>query len=242
MKHFIHQAVGEVRDLLPSLVVELGQLVEEAFEFGLLRRIETLAQAGDHRGGKPVPRFGKELLAFFVNDSLGGRNLFTPGGPIAVARRGEVVNRVQVHAELVPNRGVEIARHGEVEHKQRALLARGRHQLAEGLERDDRLARGGGADDNIRGGEFQVQPFQGGRFTRPLGRQSAGPLRITIDDGDLASAQIHEVPQRFIRHLAGANHQHLLRAEVFKNLPGEIGDRHARDAHPMTMKHPRSAV
>ena len=80
----------------------------------------------------------------------------------------------------------------------------------------------------------QLVPGRGTPF-HSVGERS-GPLEIAVEDDDLPCAGVGQVVQRFLGHLAGADHQHALVVEPLEDARGEIGDRHAGDAHAVAME------
>ena len=54
---------------------------------------------------------------------------------------------------------------------------------------------------------------------------------MPIDHRNLPRAFVAQVAQRLFGHFAGADHQRLLIVEALEDLPGEVGHRHAGNAH-----------
>ena len=53
---------------------------------------------------------------------------------------------------------------------------------------------------------------------------------------DPPGAGVAQVAERFVGHLAGADHQHVLVVEPLEHAAGEVGDRHAGDAHAVLVQ------
>ena len=64
-----------------------------------------------------MARFGDERADFFLYDLLGSRQGALAGLAIALGGFLQVVDGVQVDAQLVADFGLEIAGHGQVEHE-----------------------------------------------------------------------------------------------------------------------------
>ena len=72
-----------------------------------------------------MPRFGHERADFLFDDLLGGRQCALAGFAIAFGGFFQIVDGVQVDAQLVGDFRLEIARHGQVENEERPLMAAG---------------------------------------------------------------------------------------------------------------------
>ena len=101
---------------------------------------------------------------------------------VLLAGRLQVVDRVQIDARQVADRRIEIARNRQVEDEQRPLIALGDDRPEIG-SRDDRLARAGGADDQVGLDQQRVQIAPTAAACRPAARPAPRPasrLRLTI--------------------------------------------------------------
>ena len=143
----------------------------------------------------------------------------------------QVVDRVEIDVGPAADGRIEVARHGQVEHQQRPLAAapprsaESRPGVTIGspaavvLITRSAAARASGSSS------------QGRASAAPLPGQLAGPLEMPVDHGDPPRALVAEVTQRFLGHLARADHQRLLVVESLEDLPGEVGHGHAGNAH-----------
>ena len=171
-----------------------------------------------------------ETAGFLLDDLHGGRQLLVAQGPIPLAGRLQVVDRVEVDFRPLAHGLLEVARHGQIEHEQRALGSGGL-DLLELLEGHDRLVGAGGADDQVGLGQGikQFLPRQG--LSVPLRGQFLGTLEAAVDHGDLLSPFVPQIAERFLGHLAGTDHQRLFVVEPLEDLAGEVGHGHTGDAH-----------
>ena len=117
-----------------------------------------------------VPRFGDEASGFPLRRSARRRAGRLRGpGRLRSAGFFQVVDGVQVHAQLVGDFRLEIARHGQVENEQRPLMAPAGDVFAIIVQCDDVPIGAGGADDDVGGDELIVQFVPGRGPAVPFG-------------------------------------------------------------------------
>ena len=173
---------------------------------------------------------GHEAGRLLFDDVHGRRQFLIAMSAVPLTRFLKVVDRVKIDVWPPTNGLLEVARHGQIEDHQRPAEAQGFHR-GERLARDRRLAGGGGAYDQVGGSQRLGQLVPRPRLTMPAMRQFHRPIEVPVDDRNAPDAFVLQVAQGFFGHLAGADHQRLLVVETFEDLSGEIGHRHAGDAH-----------
>ena len=117
---------------------------------------------------------GDERANFLVDNTLGIGQSIGPGLAVLLAGFGEIVDAVQVDAELVADRGVEITWHRQIENEQRTLVTAARDVLLEVGQRDDVAIGARGAHDQIGRRKFfeQFIPWRSAAF--PFGGERLG--------------------------------------------------------------------
>ncbi len=173
---------------------------------------------------------GVEAVGLLLDDLQGGGQFAVALAAVAVAGLAEIVERVEIHARQFAHRGAEVAGHREVQHEQRPAVPPGLDR-GERLAGDDRLGRPGGADHQVGRGEGRVEFVPRRRPAVPTPGDLLGPLGAAVEHRQLLRPLVGEVAEGLLGHLAGPDHQHLLVVEPLENLLGEVGHRHAGNAH-----------
>ena len=178
VQQLVDQPVERAADLLAGAVVQLRQLVQQPLQFVFLRLLPALAAAarspGRWRGGSISAMKRVVSCSTIVH---GGGQLLVAHRAVPLAGRLQVVDRIEIDVGPVADGRVEIARHGQVENQQRPLRT-ARLDPRERRQRDDRLRRARGADDQVGGGQrLRAAPPTAARGRCHRAGQLARPAR-----------------------------------------------------------------
>ena len=184
-----------------------------------------------------MPRFGDEARGFLVDDRSAAGSSLLALGAISLAGFGQVVDSVQIHAQLLANRRVEIARHRQVQNKQRPLMPAAGDVLPIVVERDDGPIGAGGADDHVgrRRARRPARPrWPACRATRSASSCARSKSRLrTTSRRAPASARYCSVSWAILPAPITSTRLSSNRSKMRR---GEIGDRHAGNAHAVAME------
>ena len=156
-----------------------------------------------------------------VYDGLGLRYRGLAAGLRSLHCAGQVVYGVQVHVFQCFHLGLNVARYGQVHHKDRAVFARF-YSAFYCAQADDGQRAGGAADDGVKlvqaAGQFsQVHGVRVGKF----GGQQLAALDSAVGNNDGFGVLGSKVRDGQFNHLACAHKQHFDITEVFKQLPAQ---------------------
>ncbi len=70
----------------------------------------------------------------------------------------------------------------------------------------------------------------------PMFGQLERPIVVAVENHQSAGSGIGEILERFLGHLSGADHEHAFVVELLEDPRGEIGDRHAGNAHAVAVE------
>ena len=197
-----------------------GQLAPRLGEQRVARGLGLAAQLADRGRGVPHLEARHERVDVGVDDAPRRGGLGLARLHVLVHDLPQVVDRVEVDVLERADRGVDVARHGEVEHEHRpvaALLERAPHVVEPDHEAG---ARGRGDDDvglrQVRGERVEADHRGGQAFGDALGAaraavrddQAADPLRVQVARGELD-------------HLAGADQERGVPLEAREHAPRE---------------------
>ena len=101
--------------------IDGSQLVEQPLQLVVLQLIGLLPEPLDGGSRGAVVAFRHEPLRFFVDNPLGFGPLLFPRLAVLVANCLQVVDAVEIDIGEVSDIGVEVTRHGQVEHEQQAF-------------------------------------------------------------------------------------------------------------------------
>ena len=166
---------------------------------------------------------------------LGSRDFVaTPRG--GLRRHGlEVVDVVQEHVLDLRDRGIDVARHGEIEHTQRAP-ATPRNHRPDAFPGHHRVGRGGRAERDVDRRKVWPGLLQRHRpSAQPLGDRACALLGAIRDQRDLHTL-VAQAGGRELGHVSRAENQRVPAGEIaedfFRDLRG--GRRSGRRSHPQT--------
>ena len=94
-----------------------------------------------------------------------------------------------------PHRGVDVARHGDVDQQQRPSLSLVVEHLRELLAADDRVRGGGGGDDDVGRCQLLGQPVEADDRAAEALREAARAVGVAIGDEDRAGSPVGERPR-----------------------------------------------
>ena len=213
-------------------LADVRQFVERAVEFLLGKPMIPAIQPVNQRPHLPLAMPGNEIVNMMADDFPGRIHRLDP---LRLCRRNhllKMIQIVQVNILQLFDRGLDIARQGDVDDENRFVSA-WPQQFFKAGPGDDRFAGPGGGDDDIGRDEVLIEPVKRRRFTAKFFGQFDGFRGVAIAEQQLAEFQIGEVTQHEGRHFPRADVENGLVVEVIENPLGVV-DRHARDAEPAT--------
>ena len=122
MEHFVDVPLERTANLLALRLREIGQLAEQPLQFLLAHLLPIFAQSLHDGSCRSMVQVLHEPLRLFFNDRQRGGQLVVALAAIAPADGLEVIDRVQINAQPVADRRLEIPRHGKIEDQQRPLI------------------------------------------------------------------------------------------------------------------------
>ena len=152
-------------------------------------------------------------------------------------RRREVVHRVEVDVVQRRHLGLDVARHGQVDHEDRAVAALFQRAF-DGAQADDGQGAGGAADDGV---EFVQALGQVGQQHAAHGRGERGQARADVeahpqDPLGVHAGDVHQV--RPVEHARGAGLVQALRG-LGEDRPEDLGDGPAGPVAVAELQHAR---
>ena len=202
---------------------------ERFLELALADRLHLLADGDDRRDDLEALEPAPEALHLLLDDRLPAHRLALALVDVTGDGDREVVEVVEVDVVEVVDRGIEVARHGEVDEEHRPLLAGAQHLLDE-RRRDEVVGRAGGADHDV--GELQVfrDAIEGYRDALELARQRNRALERAGGDHHAADALGLQMARGELAHRPGADQHRGLVVELLEDRPREVDGRR-RDRH-----------
>mmetsp|Transcript_53732 Transcript_53732/g.126531 ORF Transcript_53732/g.126531 Transcript_53732/m.126531 type:complete len:410 (-) Transcript_53732:254-1483(-) len=201
-----------------------GQRPAGLGELGLTPGLGLALQGLDQRHAAPLVQPLRKALYAGADDGFGMRHRGLAAFAIGLHLAGEVVHGVEVDVLQAGHLGLDVARHGQVQHQHRAALA-GLERALHGAQADQRQAAGGAADDDVELAQHLAQFGQ---------RQLRGPQTLGQQAAALGTAVGHAHLQRLLRgemggdkvdHLACADEQHAPVGQVVEQLLGQAHGR-----------------
>ena len=128
----------------------------------------------------------------------------------------QIVDVVQENVVQVAHLGFDVARHGDVDEKERPVVAM-RHDLADHFRGNDRLPGRRRADHHIRLLDAAVQFAEGDGGGAELPGQLLRFGQRAVCDAQAMNAALLQIHQRHLGDLAGADHEHVF-VEIGKDL------------------------
>ena len=160
------------------------------------------------------------MLDLLLDDPLGLARLRLADPAVARDHRLEVVDVVQRHAADLRARGVDVARHREVDQQHRPPLARV-HHLRELACLEQQVRRGGRRDDDVGPLERLGQLVEGDAGAAVAAREADRAVAPAVGDEHGPHAAVGERARGQLARLAGPDDHHLAAVERAELLPGE---------------------
>ena len=223
MQQPVREGIGEVVDDL------VGGLAREQHPSGLLDglcadRVGLLSQRADGGACVMSAQLGHESRHFLLEQ------------PARVAGRGltlaavlfddvlQIVDREEVHVGELGHRGLDVARHREIDHENRAVppLA---HRRRGGALGDQGYGARRAAHHDVRLDELLLQAGQVDRVGLDLGGERLRACERAIGDHEPLHPRACEMPGGQIDHLARADHERGALAQVRVHPPREADGR-----------------
>ena len=218
---------GQDLDVLPVLLAESFQPRARFFHFGPQDGLHLFSQrydgGDDLEGVVPLGEF-PDLLA--DNDFRLVR-LFQAVAQVLVDDTLQVVDVEEVYVVDPAHLGVHVARHGNVDEKEQAVLPPPQGRMDHG-RRDDVPRSTRGADDDVGLQEFFFQQVESRGDPLELFGDLHGAGVGAVNDDDLPHAVAQQVPCGKFGHLACTHQQGRLPFQASQNLLGHL---HGGKAH-----------
>ena len=209
----------DARARLRRQAAELGL---EPRELGLADAFEALPQRHDRRHDLARLQPRRKARDFLVDDRLGARELGAPPRQVLADDRLQIVHVVEEDLIQIADRGLDIARQGDVDDEERPVPPRA-HRLLDRRSRQHGFGRAGGGDDDVGGDERRraapATARRGPRAGAPGARPTASVRLAMVICLHALRAQ---VDARELGHLAGAEDEHAQAGEVAEDLLGEL--------------------
>lgn len=227
VQQLVDQRPGESLQALAQLGVGRGEPAQQPVQLRSSERVGPAPEVADHpeRAGPGPPRL--EPLQLFRHDRFGARHLGAPGGGRLLQAGGEVVQVERSDAGEGAHPGIDVPRHGEVDHDQRRGPSGdrgGRHRRAH-----HRRRRAGGGQQNVGFAQDRRQVVEGSRIGAELPGQGSRGRQGAVHDHDPPRATTLEGGQHLARDPPGAEDGDPATAEPAGLLAGEV-DRGGADA------------
>ena len=167
--------------------ISLGEMLQASREASLDLGDEHAACPCTERDDRWVDveatRPGRPLGELGVDDRLGCGDLGLPRLHVLRDLLLEVVDVVDVHVVELVDVGIDVARHRDVDEKERLALALLHHALHEVARDHERLA-GGARDDDVRDHELGLELIERRGGAPERGREGGGALEAAVADPD----------------------------------------------------------
>src|SRR6266849_1756605 len=164
----------------------------------------------------PAPLLQK-AAGLLLDDGLGRRQVLLAILERLLTDPLEVIDVEKASAIAIVDTRVKVARDGNIQDDQRAASAVPLDLLV-ALQSDDRLWGACRAQDNIRLGQYLVELLPADRDAATAPRHRLCLFGAAIGYPDTPRLKLTQMAQRQLAHLAGADHQHRLIAEMVENL------------------------
>ena len=234
MQDLVHDRARERLDPLALGLVE-PQARRHPLDLARAHRLRPRAQVLDRRHRLERHHPADEALLLFEDDALARERL--PAPLLLVRRRDvlQVVDVVEIGIVEGVRVGIDVAGYADVDQEDRAAAALAERAL-DAVGGEDRTVAADAREHDVRVLEQPIELLEavraGPEAHRERLRVGAGP----VDDALLAEPLALEREERHLDHLARADHQRALVAELLEDLPREVhgdprdGDRAVRDA------------
>ena len=132
----------------------------------------------------------------------------------------QVVDGIQIHVIQLADLGLDVPRHGDIDHEHRLVLAPFKRLFDRALA-EDRQLTGSGTDDDVAVMQFARDIGQQDRVRAQLSCQRAGTLEGPIGNDDLFHALLMQVTRHERDRLTGSDQQGLAALQVAEDLTGQ---------------------
>jgi hypothetical protein len=220
VQDLVHDRAGQRLDAAARLLVRRGA-GDPAGQLGLAHRLGAAAQAADRRHRRQGREPAAEAVHLLLHDALGADRLAPALLGVGLGDAAEVVEVVEVHVVEAVHVGVDVARHADVDHEDRAAPPRPQRVLEE--RHVEQRALGGEAGEHHVGARHQRR-----QLVEPVGRgaEAAGQIlgvgRRAVGDRDARQPRAAQRLERHLDHLAGPDQQRVLVRQRLEDLPGQV--------------------
>lgn len=226
VQQFVGQAAGQLGHHLGG-VGTVGQLPLGLAQLLIAQALGLLPIGAQHVHRGQFAQALHELGDAAADQFLGGLGSALAALEILRHYFVEVVDAIEVDVVQFADFRLDVARHGDVDHEHRLVLALLQRALHGALAEDRQLA-GSGADDDIAVGQLLGYLRKQHRMGAELLGEQAGALQGAVGHHDALHALLEQVARDQGDGLAGADQQRLAAVQVAEDLLGQAhrGERH----------------
>mmetsp|Transcript_53731 Transcript_53731/g.126521 ORF Transcript_53731/g.126521 Transcript_53731/m.126521 type:complete len:236 (-) Transcript_53731:776-1483(-) len=197
-----------------------GQRPAGLGELGLTPGLGLALQGLDQRHAAPLVQPLRKALYAGADDGFGMRHRGLAAFAIGLHLAGEVVHGVEVDVLQAGHLGLDVARHGQVDHEHRAVLAFFKRAL-DRTEADQRQAGRGAGHDDVELVQPLGQVGEPHRLGAEAGGQLLAALQRAVGHRHVAWRLGGEMGRRQLDHFASADEQHAGACQVLEQLAGQ---------------------
>ena len=181
----------------------------------------------DQRNGAALAQPVHEVLHARVDDDLGLRHRRLAAVLAGLHHIGQVVDGVEVDVGQRLDLGLDVARHGQVNHEHGPVLAQF-HGALDRAQANDGQRAGGAADDRVELVQAAGQVGQAHHFGAKAAGELFAALQRAVGNRHRLGVAGSKVRGRQVNHFAGADKQNLDFAQILEQLAGQA---HRRCRH-----------